>query len=132
MVDRETAERDFLTFIEALKIKPRKLEKLEEEKEEVLKGIEYGNIKISEDGVATYVLDEPLEFDNGDKITELTFVNRRITVGEMESKMIGKNDIEKTRRMFAYLTKQNSGIYTKMQADDFMLVSQIAAFFLPR
>lgn len=131
VVDEETAAKDFERFVEFLRISPRKLEKMEEEKNEVILGIKYGNIIVDDEGKIKYKLEDPLAFDNGDSIQEIKFMDRRVTVGEMETKMIGKNDLEKTRRMFAFITKENSGIFSKM-GDDFMLISQIAAFFLPR
>jgi len=132
-VDRETAELDFQRFVESLNISARKLENLETEKDEFIKGIEYGNILIAEDGSVSVKLDDPIEYeDNSEAISEIRFIKRRVTVGEMESKMIGKSDMEKTRRIFAFLAKQNSAIFKKVQADDYFLISQVAAFFLPR
>ena len=94
--------------------------------------IENSDVYFKIEDCIVYNLIDPIEFDNGDSITELTFRKRRITVGEMEKNMVGKNDVEKTRRIFAFLTKKNSAIFTKMQSDDFMNISNIAAFFLPR
>ena len=131
-VDIEIAEQDFQRFIEALKVNELKLKKLEEEKDAVIELIEYGHACVEEDGKIIYKLIEPVEFESGkEAISELKFGLRRITVGEMEKNMIGKNDIEKTRRMFAYLTKTNSGLFKGLK-DDFMNVANIAAFFLPR
>lgn len=131
-VDIEVAEQDFQVFVDALKINELKLKKLEDEKDSVIELIEYGYASVDEDGRITYKLVEPVTFESGNEaLSELTFGLRRITVGEMEKQMVGKNDIEKTRRMFGYLTKQNSALFKKM-GDDFMNVSNIAAFFLPR
>lgn len=131
-VDIEVAEHDFQRFVEALKINELKLKKLEEEKDAVIELIEYGYISVDEEGKITYKLIEPVEYESGkEALSSLTFGLRRVTVGEMEKQMVGKNDIEKTRRMFGYLTKQNSALFKKM-GDDFMNISHIAAFFLPR
>jgi hypothetical protein len=132
-VDIDTAKDDFDRFILALGIKPKKLDKLEEEADEIIKGIEYGNVIIDDNGTISYILDDPIKFDdNSNALDKVTFAKRRITLGEMEKKMIGKTDLEKTRRMFAYLTSTNSGFLLKMSGDDFFAISQIAAFFLPR
>jgi len=131
VVDEETAIKDFDRFVEFLKISPRKLEKMEEEKEEVIRGIRHGNITVDDEGRIKCHLEDALTFEGGKTIDTISFMDRRVTVGEMESKMLGKSDLEKTRRMFAFITKENSGIFTKM-GDDFMLISQVAAFFLPR
>ena len=132
-VDIEVAEQDFQRFIDALKVNELKLKKLEEEKESVIELIEYGHACVEEDGKIIYKLIEPVTFEVSGKeaISELKFGLRRITVGEMEKHMVGKNDIEKTRRMFAYLTGTNSGLFKGLK-DDFMNVANIAAFFLPR
>lgn len=132
-VDRTTAENDLQRFIELLKIKDKKLEKLEEEKEEILSGIEYGNITIDDDGVITYKLDDPVLFDDGDDaLTEVTFSKRRVSVGEMEKKMIGKTDMEKSRKLIAFLVGKNSALFEKVMGDDYAAITNIAAFFLPR
>ena len=131
-VDIEVAEQDFQRFVKALKVNELKLKKLEEEKEAVIELIEYGYAYVDEEGKITYKLIEPVTFESGkEAISELKFDLRRITVGEMEKNMTGKNDIEKTRRMFGFLTKTNSGLFKGLK-DDFMNIANIAAFFLPR
>jgi hypothetical protein len=132
-VDRETAEKDLNVFIEALRVNANKLSKLEDEKESVLQLIESGNITISESGEITYELIDPIKSESNETIlSKLIFKPRRVRVDDIEKRMIGKNDIEKTRNMFAFLTAENSGYFSKMDSDDFINISSIAAFFLPR
>jgi hypothetical protein len=132
-VDRETAEKDLNVFIEALRVIANKLSKLEDEKESVLQLIESGNITISESGEITYELIDPIKSESNETIlSKLIFKPRRVRVDDIEKRMIGKNDIEKTRNMFAFLTAENSGYFSKMDSDDFINISSIAAFFLPR
>lgn len=132
IIDVKTAESDMKRFFDSLKLSELKLSKLEEETESLLELIQLGYVKIDDDGKLTYKLQYPLKNDVGDiTLSELVFVNRRITVGEMEKNLQGKNDVEKSRRMLAYLTNQNSAFFAKMD-DDFVSLGTISAFFLPR
>lgn len=132
MVDLQTAEEDSKRFFKALNLSELKLSKLEEEKDTLIELIQLGNVEISEDGALTYNLQYPLKGESGQVfLTKLEFAKRRITVGEMEKHLQGKNEVEKARRILGYLTKQNSQIFTKMD-DDFVSLGTISAFFLPR
>jgi hypothetical protein len=131
-VANEIAVQDFERFVESLKISERKLEKLQEEKAELINLIMEGLIIINEDGKLIYKLQYPIcDKDNQPVLTEMKFGGRRITVGEMEKKMIGKNDVEKARKMIAYMTGTNSALLEQMD-DDFVALGTISAFFLPR
>ena len=132
-IDNETAVNDLNRFITALRVTDVKLEKLAEEKESVIKLIESGHISVSDENSVTYQLIEKIEDDNKSTILDsVTFKPRRVRVDDIEKRMTGKNDIEKTRNMFAFLTGVNSGLFSKLDGDDFINISSIAAFFLPR
>jgi len=128
----EIAVLDFERFIESLKISELKLEKLQDEKDEIIKLISAGFIIIDESGRLIYKLQYPISNKDGEVVlSEMKFCSRRITVGEMEKKMVGKNDIEKARKMVAYMTSTNSAFIEQMD-DDFVALGMISAFFLPR
>ncbi|MCJ7802757.1 MAG: hypothetical protein MUP82_10420 [Candidatus Marinimicrobia bacterium] len=131
-VDSEVAEKDFQRFVEALNLSSVKLERLEkDEKTEVLRLIEHGALAIKDDGIAVLYPFDEVKF--GDEIiTEIEFCSRRITVKELEKHSQGKTDIEKTRRMFAFLIGKPSAFLERLSSDDFINFSQVAAFFLPR
>lgn len=133
MIDRDTAREDFERFVKELKVNDIKRSHLEEEEENAITYIEQGYLTVSENGELTYQLMYPIEVEEGEDIEKLTFRKKRVRVEDMEKKMVGKNDMEKTRKIFAFLTNGvNSGIFSKVDADDFKAISDIAAFFLPR
>lgn len=131
-IDIKTAEIDMKRFFNSLNLSELKLSRLEDETESLLELIQLGLVEIDEDGKLTYNLQYPFKNEAGEiTLSKLVFVNRRITVGEMEKKLQGKNDVEKSRNMLAYLTTQNSAFFAKMD-DDFVSLGTISAFFLPR
>lgn len=132
IVDAKTAEEDFKRFTNSLNLSELKLSKLEEEKSTVLELIQLGYIEIDEDGKLTYNLQFPIKNESGQiTVGKLEFAKRRVTVREMEKKAIGKNDVEKSRRILGYLTGQNSELFSNMD-DDFVACGTISNFFLPR
>ena len=132
-VDNLTAVKDFNRFVDILRVNAVKLEKLIDEKDAILSLIESGDITIDESGTLVYKLIEPIKNDAGDVIlSTISFKSRRVRVEDIEKRMTGKNDIEKTRNMFAFLSGENTGHFSKMDGDDFVNISNVAAFFLPR
>lgn len=132
-IDTETATKDCKRFIEALKINDIKLQKLEAEKETIIELIENGYVIINEDGSVIYNLLYPIVSDSDSvEIDHLNFSIRRVRIEDIEKKLNGKNDIENGRKLIGFLTKTNSGLISKFDADDVKYLSDIAAFFLPR
>ena len=135
MIDKEVAREDFERFISALRIDQLKRGKLEEEEESIISLIENGNLIVNEDGSLIYKLMYPESTNDQDGnplTTHIEFPIRRIRVEDLEKKMIGKNDMEKTRRIFSFITKTSSNIFSKIDSDDYKYCSDIVAFFLPR
>jgi hypothetical protein len=131
-VTSEVAQEEANLFFASLNLSELKLSKMEEEKQSLVELIQYGFVVIDEDGKLTYLMQYPLKNESGNVVLDkLVFVNRKITVGEMEKNLTGKNDIEKARKILAYLTKTNSQFFSKMD-DDFVALGSISAFFLPR
>ena len=134
-IDKETAVNDFDRFIEKLKIKARKLTKLEEEKELLILLIQEGNVEVDNEGMLKYKLDFPILNDKGETfLSELNFRARGLTADEVNKSLGGKNsDMDKTINTLSVLTKQNSAIIKKINSDEFSDISNsIMAFFLPR
>ena len=139
-VDIETAKQDFDRFVAALNINERKLNALRQDAasgknpvDELIELIQDGLVIIEDDGRLVYKLQYPIKAVGTDTVvlSECKCVNRRITVGEMEKHMVGKNDIEKSRKIIAYMCSINSALISQME-DDFVVLSVISAFFLPR
>ena len=140
IVDIETAKLDFDRFVEALNINERKLIALKQDSasgknpvDELIELIQYGLVVIDSDGKLVYKLQYPIKAAGTDNIvlSEVKCVGRRISVGEMEKNMVGKNDVEKSRKIIAYMCSINSALVSQMD-DDFVVLSTISAFFLPR
>jgi hypothetical protein len=131
-IDSEVAEQDFNRFVQALKISPVKLERLEkEEKEAVIQLIEHGALVIRDDGIAVLKPYDELKF--GDELVEeIEFCSRRISLKELNKYSVGRTDLEKTQRMFSFLIGKPSAFVERLSSDDFINFSQVAAFFLPR
>lgn len=133
MVDIDTATKDFERFIEAQRVNPMKLLKLEDEKETFINLIENGYAIINDDGSVKYNLLYPVKSDSGEKEVEsLDFSIRRIRIEDIEKRMNGKTDTENGRKLIGFLTKINAGLLSKFDADDIKYLSDISAFFLPR
>lgn len=132
-ISTDVAEKDIERFISALEINPMKLEELEEEKERCIKLIEHGFLTIDEKGLATFKLFKAVSYGDED-VSEIKFRSDMPEVKDMEKNTIGKNDIEKTRRMFAFLISGQypSAFFSRMKSDDLTNFSHVAAFFLPR
>ena len=90
-------------------------------------------VVIDSDGKLIYKLQYPIKAVGTDNVVlkEVKCVGRRISVGEMEKNMVGKNDVEKSRKIIAYMCSINSALVSQMD-DDFVVLSTISAFFLPR
>lgn len=132
-IDRETAEQDFNRFAQALNISERKLNKLGEEKEGVIELIEYGQLMVSNDGAAEFILAYPID-KGSEKMESLTFKPRRLTVREVEkfTNNAKGGDLEVARRLIGALVSENSALLGGLDSDDFTDLSKISAFFLPR
>jgi hypothetical protein len=134
-IDRETATQDFNRFVGKLKVKERKLKKLEEEKEAVIELIEEGSAIVDESGILTYKLDFPVENDQGEAIlSELKFRGARISVDDLEKNLQGNaSDMQKARNTLALLTGSNAAYLKKMDGDDYTdIMNSVVAFYLPR
>jgi hypothetical protein len=132
--DAQSAKVEFDRFVEAMKITPLKLSKLEEETDSVLACIEEGNVSVNDNGSIECKLMYPIEDDEGNVAKDIIkFKTRRIRVEDLERKMQGKTDLEKVRRMMAFLAEDTpAAMFAKLDSDDFKVCSDIAAFFLPR
>jgi len=128
-VSKDVATQDFKRFTDGLKISDKKLSKLQDEKDQFIELIQFGNIIIKDDLSVVYKLDIPLDDAN---ISELIFECKRVKVSDIEKRMTGKTDMEKSRNMMSFLTGQNSSLLGEIDADDFISLSSIASFFLPR
>lgn len=135
-VAKEVAQADFERFASAIKLNQMKREKLEADEsqpiESVINLIENGYVTIAEDGLLTYLLIEKVEKDGDIILSEVPFKPRRVRVEDIERRMTGKNDLEKTRNMLSFLTGVNAGILSKVDGDDFAHIGTISTFFLPR
>lgn len=135
-VAKEVAQADFERFASAIKLNQMKREKLEADEsqpiESVINLIENGYVTIGEDGLLTYLLIEKVEKDGDIILSEVPFKPRRVRVEDIERRMTGKNDMEKTRNMLSFLTGVNAGILSKVDGDDFAHIGTISTFFLPR
>lgn len=128
VIAENQAELDFQRFVESIGLKPRVLESMSEEREAFIKGIEWGNITVNDDGCVSYKLDDSFEF-NG-RVEVVNFKPRRLTTKDIERNATGKTDLEKSRRLFAVITGNNSGLFEQMKASDFEMIAQISSFFL--
>ena len=131
--DSDSAEKELNRFMDGLKLTQMKKDDLEEEIDSLTQYIENGTVEVKDDNSIKYNLVYPIEDDEGEvKVSSISFRCRRVRVSDIEKKMVGKNDVEKTRKMMGFLSNENSGIFSKMDGDDFKGCGDIAAFFLPR
>jgi len=128
VISEDQAELDFNRFVDSLGLKPRVLESMEEEKDAFVKGVEWGNILVDEDGHVKLKLDDPVEF-NG-IVDTVSFKHRRLTTGDIEKKSVGKSDLEKSMRLFAVITGNNSALFRNLNGGDLEMIATIGTFFL--
>lgn len=132
-VDRETAESDLQRFIDDIGINELKLSKIEDEREAVTTLIEHGYLVVNEAGSLTYNLQYPVKNDDGQiSLESIDLKQKRYSVGDLEKHMVGKSDLEKTRKMLAHMTGENAGLIYKIDSEDLIALGEITAFFLPR
>jgi hypothetical protein len=133
-VTYDVAIKDFKRFTDKLEMHPAKLEKLEEEQEYLLPYVEYGNIVIDEDGNLEFHLTNPPMDEDGNPVFEgsIKFPKRRISVGEQERQMKGKDDYEKGRKLLSWMIGENPLHVKTIDSDDYAIINNIAAFFLPK
>ena len=125
------AEADVQRLVEYLDIRKLKLEKLETEKDELIKLIKEGNVIIDDEGKPIYKLMYPISKGDG-MIEDIPIIKGRIRTEDVEKNSFGKNQVEQTRRMYAFLSGQNSGVFSMMDTDDLNQFGTLAAFFLPK
>jgi len=135
-ITKELAVEEFNRFAEKLKIKARKLAKLEAEKDLFIQLMLEGNITIDDEGIATYKLDAPIIDDNENVVlSELKFRSRKFSVDEVNKAMGSdkKRELDKTLDVLALLTKSNAAFVKKIDSDEFTDISNsLMAFYLPR
>lgn len=125
LVDRETAEKDVTAWLDKQHVKPRKRAEKEQDIEELVKAMMYGEVRLNDAGAMVQVLEYPA---GGTK--ELVYENR-VTVEDIsvKTKNGGTDPFSVVAAYVSAITGITMGVARKMDNSDMALAGNIVAFF---
>lgn len=131
-VDKDTAKADVEKWLNAKRFPERKKAKYEEQINELIEMVQYGELVVSEDGKLTYKIQCPSE--EADSPTQnIEFKNRISPKAVMLCLQKYKNPNSSHAQIIAHVSAASNlttGQVEKLDTTDFSAISNIAVFFM--
>jgi len=132
-VSYEVASQLVEGWLDYKKIKERKREAFSEAQEALVQAVMDGELKLDELYNMTYMLNVPIEDENGEVVIDKLVFKPRLKVSEVETKKKGLKGDDPDNKILAYIagsTLQNTAIIKKLDTADYNFCSNIILFFL--
>ena len=132
-VSKEVATQDIEKWLEYRKVKDKKIQESLSQQEELIAAIEDGSMVVDSDFNLVFKLAFPIKNPQGEvTVSELKF-KPRIFVHELNAKLKGVSASSPDERILAYaaaLTGQTNALISKLDTEDYRIVSSIVMYFL--